>query len=515
MEVTTLSDSGTGSLRACVEASGPRTCIFRVAGIITQQSDLIAFNPFLTIAGQTAPGEVIIGGPNTAGVALRISTHDTIVRYITFSEDNYNIASGPSSGTVGYAIVNTQGYNNIADHLSLRWSGNKSWLALANFAGEYARDETLQWSLFYEPHAGHPVGPSTSSNGDPTRNANSPNYDTHHSMFVNINHRIPEYNNASMRWINNVTYNYGWYAVEGLGGTQSDIINNIWDYNNLVPEQAYPIHASDGVGNTEGDIPTHPSFYVSGNIGHGRTTPNVDQIGELTYQITGENGNEINGHLPSSWLRNSPLAASNAFPIIPDPATNLTNILAPTVGNSQHLDCVGTWMSHRDAADARIVSEVQNHGTGGFWPNGVAGGASIPVPLPDWQDHPITGFPVCQQSMHDGISDEWKTAHGLSTTDPNLFNEIAPNGYTYLENYLNGPNGSASLKPSSEGWSWASSHPVSGAPRSQAAGHVRDSLAQGFLTPPAGQGSAPSASSAHVELGRENRSVAPSGHTER
>jgi hypothetical protein len=40
--------------------------------------------------------------------------------------------------------------------------------------------------------------------------------------------------------------------------------------------------------------------------------------------------------------------------------------------------------------------------------------------------------------MHDGIPDQWKTAKGLSTTDPNLYRATAPNGYTYLENYLNG-----------------------------------------------------------------------------
>jgi hypothetical protein len=83
---------------------------------------------------------------------------------------------------------------------------------------------------------------------------------------------------------------------------------------------------------------------------------------------------------------------------------------------------------------------VQTHGTGGFWPNGVTyiGQSSFPTATNNWTDHPQTGFPVCTESLHDGIPDQWKTLKGLSTTDPNVYSRTAPNGYTWLENYLNG-----------------------------------------------------------------------------
>jgi pectate lyase len=438
MEVTTTADSGPGSLRACATASGPRTCIFRVAGLFPTASEIQVNNPFLTIACQSAPGEVILGGPTSQGV-LRISTHDTIVRYCTFSPDNPGIASGPSTGTVGYSIINAQAYNNIADHITSRWAGNKEWIAYSGFPGEFSRDSTLQYSLIYEPHEGHPVGPSTSENDTESMTQASSNYDSHHNLLVNIDHRIPEYNNPTMRWINNYTYNYSGYAVEALGATQSDIIGNVWDYQNLVPSQTYPIHSSDG--NWKGSLPGTPSFYIAGNIGHGHTTPNSDQIADLTYQITGENGNEINGPFPASWLRSAPLPASNAFPIQVDPAVNLLAILAPTVGNSQHLDCNGNWVNHRDPEDTRIIQQVQTHGPGGFWPNGVTftGQASFPAPTTNWTDHPQTiGFTACVESLRDGIPDQWKKLKGLSTRNRKLYKTVAPNGFTWLENYLNG-----------------------------------------------------------------------------
>jgi hypothetical protein len=444
MEITTTADSGTGSLRACLTASGPRTCIFRVAGLFSTASEIEVLNPFVTLACQSAPGQVILGGPHTQDV-LRISTHDTVVRYCTFSPDNYNIASGPDTGTVGYSIVNTQAYNNIADHITSRWAGNKEWLAYSGFAGQFSRDVTLQYSLIYEPHEGHPVGPSTSENDTVSMTQASPNYDTHHNLLANIDHRIPEYNNPTMRWINNYTYNYSWYAVEGLGATQSDIIGNVWDFQNLVPSQTYPIHSSNG--NWPGSLPGTPSFYIAGNIGHGHTAPNADQITDLTFQITGENGAEVNGHFPANWLRSAPLPPSNPFPIQIDPAASLLALLAPTVGNSQHLDCNGNWVNHRDPEDARIVSEVQSHGSGGFWPNGVTyigqipgtNGFTLPTPTANWTDHPQTaGFAACVESLHDGIPDQWKKLKGLSTTDASLYKKTAPNGFTWLENYLNG-----------------------------------------------------------------------------
>jgi hypothetical protein len=465
MEVTTLADSGSGSLRACIEASGARNCVFRVAGIISPQSTLKVQNPFLTIACQTAPGEIIIGGPKIAGDALFITTHDVIVRYCTFSADNIHIAAGPSTGTMNIEIANNNNYNIIFDHITTRWAGNKLWLALSNYVGPN-HGITTQWSMFYEPHAAHPVGPGTGTNpgcsatsSSPCFSASEKDIDFHHNIFANMSHRIPESTNYSTRWINNIVYNWQYYASEWLGAMHVDEIGNKYVAGNLNPAaQKHEIHFTTD----SPPLPGNPSVYLHGNIGPNQSDPNGNQY-NMAAQISGENGNET-GAIPSNWIRTSPMAGT-AIPIVADSVTNLDSILLPTIGNSHHLDCNGNWVSHRDNADTRIINQYKNKSAGGFWPNGItdAGATSIPTPSSGWTDQPVTNFSACAESQHDGIPDAWKSAHGLSTTDPNLHSDTAPNGYTWLENYMNGPSGSASLiNPAAAGTTWAFASPATG-----------------------------------------------------
>ncbi len=439
-EVTNLNDSGTGSLRACTSASGPRTCVFRVAGIITPAAMYRITNPFLTIACQTAPGEVIIGGPSIASQSIFITTHDVVVRYCTFSADNINIPAGPSTGTVNIEIANGNNYNIMLDHVTTRWAGNKLWITGSNYVGPN-RLITTQWSMFYEPHVNHPVGPGNSTNPNCVATSSSPCFsagerdiDFHHNLFADIGHRIPESTNHSTRFVNNIVFNWNYYASEWLGAMTVDEIGNKYVAGNLnfQAAQKHEIHFTTN----SPPLPGNPSTYLSGNIGPNLSDPSGNQY-LMAAEISGEGGDET-GAVPSSWIRSSPMPAP-AFPISADPVGNLDSVILPTVGNSQHLDCNGKWVSHRDAADQRIVHQYQTGGPGGYWPNGLTSVvSSVPRPTSGWTDQPVTGFSVCSESMHDGIPDQWKINQGLSITDPNLHKATAPNGYTYLENYMNG-----------------------------------------------------------------------------
>jgi pectate lyase len=420
-EVTTLSDSGPGSARDCLTRKGPRTVVFRVAGRINLLSGIRVTEPFMTIAGQSAPG----GGIEFAGKQMNndslifIYAHDVIVRYLRVRIGNGpGHRPGPGTGCVGIFIGNADVYNVILDHISVSWSDNKPIGVWANY-GPGVRNVTVQWSMINESIKGHGVGPGIGNSNGAT--AGFTDDDFHHNFLSNATHRLPETSSASMRWVNNIVYNWSFYATATLGYQQSDFIGNIYKAGPLNPEaQKHELHFAS-VSNGWDDGP--PSVYLLGNKGPNQQNANGDQWA-MASRIKGENLDEI-GPVPPTWRRSSPLPAET-FPIVADDVNALESALFPGVGDSQRLDCDGNWVSKRDVVDSRLINEYRT-GTG-----------SVPV-----SEDAVGGFPAidpgtaCPESGHDGMPDTWKAAHNLAKTRPDG-GKVTPDGYTNLEHYLNG-----------------------------------------------------------------------------
>jgi len=153
--VTNLNNGGEGSLRHAVEGvQGPRTILFAVSGCIDLRENITISDPYVTIAGQSAPhpGICIKGG------GLVIKTHDVVVRYINIRRGDVVGASGHLSD--GIAINRSQDV--IIDHVSISWTLDESlqvWY-------EGSKNITVQHSLIAEPlnspllrpDEGHPHG---------------------------------------------------------------------------------------------------------------------------------------------------------------------------------------------------------------------------------------------------------------------------------------------------------------------------------------------------------------------
>jgi pectate lyase len=407
-------------------------------------SRLQVFNPYLTIAGQTSPGGVWFGADG--GNCLFISTHDVIVRYVGFSGDNPRIQPGQNTGTWCFEIASGSAYNIVVDHTSSRWYSNKSYPIFSNEAGN-VHDVTFQWNLEYEPNVDHPVG-VVASDATSGSSLATTNIDWHHNMFVNIDHRSPFIDGGTLvRWVNNLTYNWNHFAALVMGGTAVDFIGNEWFDGNLSQDTVHTILGN--VGNdpkdptnncSDGpcDNPGPPSFYLLNNIGRSGNKPGGPSVtptnvpndsGQVSLTQRGWEGGETgdpnsHGPIPSGWFRVTPNPAQR-FPILADPVAKLDELLLPSVGNSKRLDCDGNLVANRDSDDERIIAQYRVRGPGQLFSY-------------QYRRKTIAVATPCIESLHDGIPDQWKKTEGLSTTDPKLHKTLAPNGYTWLENYLDG-----------------------------------------------------------------------------
>lgn len=419
-EVTNLNDSGPGSLRAGLAMSGPRIIVFRVGGTINLSSSLEINNPYVTIAGQTAPGGgITISGKNIAQTVLSIYTHDVVVQYLRLRKGF--IQGGNDSASVARA---DHAYNVIWDHNSVSWTQDESFaVGGGTDPNNQPHNVTHSWNLVSEPL--YPHATSLLTNNGYGFAGYMTDIDAHHNLFANTSHRNPLIKNKTFRFVNNIVYNWSFYASQTGMGAAVDFIENLYKYGPL-KNTGYEIQVYTEAQCSPGDqVPGSPSLYVSGNIGPHNVNPANDNWA-MVRQVTCENGSEI-GALSTQYQRTSPLPVI-PVPIISQPADQLENTILPDVGASKKLDCLGNWVSNRDTVDARIIDEyrtnrgtlVSNEANVGGWPL-------------------MANGPSCTDTDHDGMPDAWETKYGFNPNSAaDGSQDTDGDGYTNVEEFLNG-----------------------------------------------------------------------------
>lgn len=380
IKVTNLNDSGPGSLRACTDAMGPRTCVFTVGGVIRFVTrPPIIRNPYLTIAGQTAPGGGILlthnGGPMGLTPLVIKRTHDVIVRHIRVRTDRNG-----DNRAANDAFTIEHSRNVILDHVS------GSWALDENVNGEGLNDNiTISWSIFAEGIPRHDKCALLGSNAsEPQKLSFVKNLCAHNGD------RNPDVNFAPgscINVINNVFYNAGFQFAEvweGSGGTPVNIVNN---YFRAGPSTSRGIAAIDR--------------QIIGSTGRSRIYHDGNQLDGLFRQLT------------------EPAALN----VVDDPVCPLeSNMLRAIDAYKKVLAGAGAFP--RDSYDARILNEVKRRS-----------GAIISKDAPRTLPVIASGMPY-RDADQDGMSDAWERAQGMDPARFDAWGDVNGNGWSNFDEFL-------------------------------------------------------------------------------
>ncbi|GJL66188.1 MAG: hypothetical protein NPIRA05_11590 [Nitrospirales bacterium] len=473
--VTNLNDRGAGSLRACAEASGPRTCIFRIGGTIEFDSPIVITNPFITIAGQTAPGDgITLRNKNNTKAPIEIWTHEVIIRYL-------RSRPGPSpQGTEngrGVTIANSnptiKPHNIIIDHCSFSWSTDELVIIWYD-----AHDVTYQWNVIseglmcsthndvlnepercdgsFDPIHGHSFGAlvgggiDLNGDGDYDRGSGPKNITFHHNLFAHNGARNPLIKASGIaQVVNNVMYNPMWSGSQTTDKHNISTINYVGNYFKPGPSSRpghYMISAKEETG-------YGIELYLKDNIGPNRPTNDLDEL--LVVKPRSHPIQTLSKHPAPTITTHSCDSLTNC---------EAYDVVLQQAGAKHGVSPDGTYFARPDAVDKRIVAEVKT-GTGRIIDAPSLSRCYGPyceryLTPSDYTQHGISdpigsdGWPIVNNGTpptdtdQDGMPDSWEHVYAFDPNDASDGVQDADiDGYTNLEEYLNSTN------PRPEDWS--------------------------------------------------------------
>lgn len=438
--VTNLNDSGNGSLRWACEKSGPRTIVFDVSGTIMLKSELKLKRGDVTIAGQTAPGDGIC----VANYPFVISASNVILRYLRFRLGNEALKSNPSAHE-GDGLGGMDAENIMVDHCSVSWSVDECLSVYGS------RNTTVQWCISSQSlnNAGHSKG-SHGYGG----NWGGSGASYHHNLMAHHVSRTPRLGprpgtqtDERMDLRNNVIYNWIDNGVYGGEGMNVNIVNNYYKpgpdtktgakgmriASPGIRTSAYTKHDTDSPN--QWDVMWHVwgKYYVSGNVNQRYQQVTQDN---WTYGIYNQiDNNSVDNTFTQATRDTMRLDLPIAF-------VNTTTHTAEQA-LTQVLLYAGASL-HRDAVDQVMVDDTRNGATtytGSGCKRGIINSQDDLRPATagdDWSAWPtLQSLDAPTDTDGDGMPDEWETAQGLNPNNAADGRQASPNGYTWLECYLN------------------------------------------------------------------------------
>lgn len=411
-EVTNLNDSGKGSLRAAVEASGPRTVVFRVSGTIDLKSNLRISKPYITIAGQTAPGDGIC----IRRYPLMISADEVIIRYI-------RVRFGDESGQDSDAVSSRYTKNIILDHVSASWSVDETMSIY------HCENVTVQWCLVSESMYNSNHVKDTHGFGG-IWGSNHSTY--HHNLLAHHTSRNPRFASGcgNTDYRNNVLYNWGYQSC--YGGEKQQKGNPKFNFSNINMVANY---YKPGPATQPGEV-SHRIASPStrdGAADYGRWYI-ADNVVEGNASVTADNWNGGVQPQRSVFKLDEPW---RSMPINQQTAEEAYYSV---------LDSAGATLPKRDAIDTRIIEETRNgtatyEGASYKQDNALADKSKRSGIIDSQNDlggcPKLKSTPAPTDTDHDGMPDEWEIKQGLDPKNAADRNKVAADGYTMLEKYLN------------------------------------------------------------------------------
>lgn len=400
--VTNLNDNGQGSLRWAIEQQGPRTVAFAVSGTIELKERLNIENPYLTIAGQTAPGDGIC----LKGETIKILTHDIIIRYIRVRLGDGKHGEGSKQGKD--AIDISIGENIIIDHCSASWSLDEALSTSSK--NPTLTNVTVQWCFITEG-----LNPDNHGFGSLIRGTRGAKYSYLHNLYAHNRGRNPRPGNYDtnphdedpegllLDFRNNVLYNWGG-SHAGYNADKKSVTRLNYVGNYLIPgADSNPTGIAYSTGS-----PYNRSYFFD-NYYNDKLSENPWDIVEFNENWTQKN---IQDYKQTKPFETGPVKKEEA-----------------TIAYQRVLKEGGAILPKRDAVDTRIVDGIKNR-TGkiiksqdeiGGWPKL----KSTPTPI---------------DSDKDGMPDQWEKKNNLNPKNAEDRNKIGADGYTMLETYLNSIN---------------------------------------------------------------------------